>query len=70
MLITARSYTITQRLHSSEFTLVDKVVHSTDLYRKQDPLPQEREGSGELRTQALFRRTVQCGPIMQQYFVT
>ena len=36
MFITARSYTITQRLHSSEFTLVDKVIHSTDwcpLYR-------------------------------------
>ena len=28
MLITAWSYTTTQRLHSSEFTLVDKVVHS------------------------------------------
>ena len=29
MLITARSYTITQRLHSSKFTLVDGAVHST-----------------------------------------
>ena len=29
ILITVRSYTTTQRLHSSEFTLVDKVVHST-----------------------------------------
>ena len=28
MLIIARSYTFTQRLHSSEFTPVDKVVHS------------------------------------------
>ena len=29
MLITARSYTTTQRLHSSKFTQVDKAVHST-----------------------------------------
>ena len=29
MVIIARSYTITRCLHSSEFTLVDKVVHST-----------------------------------------
>ena len=29
MLITARSYTTTQRLHSSKFTLVDRAVHST-----------------------------------------
>ena len=29
MLITARSYTTIQRLHSSKFTLVNKAVHST-----------------------------------------
>ena len=29
MLITVRSYTTTQRLHSSKFTLVDRAVHST-----------------------------------------
>ena len=29
MLITPRSYTTAQRLHSSKFTLVDKVAHST-----------------------------------------
>ena len=29
MLITARSHTTTQRLHSSKFTLVDRAVHST-----------------------------------------
>ena len=29
ILITARSYTITQRLHNSKFTLVDRAVHST-----------------------------------------
>ena len=38
--------------------------------RKPDPLPLEREGSGELCIQALSRRTVQCAPITLQYFVT
>ena len=30
----------------------------------------KREGSGELRIQAVSHRTVQCGPITLQYFVT
>jgi len=40
------------------------------LVSQADPLPQEREGSGELRIQALSHRTVQCSPIVLQYFVT
>ena len=34
------------------------------------PTSAKREGSGELHTQAVSRRTVQCGTITLQYFVT
>ena len=44
MLITMRSPTTTQRLHSLEFSMVDKAVHSTALLSVPDPRKIGKEG--------------------------
>ena len=62
-LVSTRSYTM-----SVQTTLT--CISATSLAGQTHFRKRGIEGSGELRIQALSRRTVQCGPIMLQYFVT